>query len=143
MELADKNILFVEDDEFIGDVITHHLQKAGALFKWVRDGRDALEMLKENSFDIILTDIVMEGMSGVEMLKQIRTQPDLTNIPVLILTNLGNDDEQVTEMRELGVAGFFAKSSTSFEGLIGVISCLLANSNNGKTKTTKCDVGKN
>ncbi len=132
MELEGKNILFVEDDEFIGGIITHNLEKVGATCEWARDGQEALQKLTEQSFDIVLTDLMMGNVSGLEMLKQIRAHADtgISNLPVLVLTNLNNNDEVVVQARELGVSGFFAKSSTPFESLAGVITCVLNGSDN-------------
>ncbi len=127
MELTGTKILFVEDDEFIGGIITHHIENSGADYDWVRNGQDALSKLKESKYDIILTDLVMGEHGGVEMIKHVRADQNLIDIPVLVLTNLGNDDKEVVEARELGVQGFFAKSSTPFESLAGVISCILGN----------------
>lgn len=132
MQLKDINILFVEDDEFIGGVIVHHLQEFGAKHEWVRNGLDAIELLKINNFDIVLTDLKMEGGSGVEMIKQMRSNSDMAEMPILVLTNLSNDDPEVARARQLGVSGFFAKSSTPFESLAGIISCILKEKESSK-----------
>ncbi len=133
MELTGTKILFVEDDEFIGGVITHHIENSGATYDWAKNGKNALQKLSEDKYDIILTDLVMGEHGGVELVRHVRTDQNLKHIPILVLTNLSNDDKEVVEARELGVQGFFAKSSTPFESLAGVISCTLGNSTNDDT----------
>lgn len=124
-KLQGKKILFVEDDVFVGDIVVKHLVDAGALCEWTQDGFEALTKLRNESFDLILTDLKMDKMSGNDMLKRVRANEDTKDIPVIILTNLANDDEEVIKAREFKVAGFLAKSSTPMANLVGIISCVL------------------
>ena len=130
-------VLFVEDDDFIGGIISSNLNKSGAESIWARDGLEALEKLKTDDFSIVLTDLKMEKLNGVEMIREIRKDPTLINMPILVLTNLSNDDEEVVNARALGVEGFFSKSSTPFELLAGVIACALGIHNDPSNKECK------
>lgn len=127
MELQGKNILLVEDDEFIGDIILQHLKNAGATYAWARNGNEGLTKLHEGTFDLILTDLMMGEMNGVEMIKNIRDDEKYTHIPILVLTNLTNDDTEVKQAGEFNVSGFFSKSSTSLGELVVRIAKILEN----------------
>jgi len=76
------NILIIEDEEAISNLIKINLTMAGYESRQVFDGLEALNLLKEESFDLILMDIMLPGMDGFELMKRIK---DL-NIPVIFLT---------------------------------------------------------
>ncbi len=123
------NILFVEDDEFIGGVITLHLENAGARFFWARGGNEAYDILMKEKFDIVLTDLKMKNGSGIELIKQIKSNQNFVDIPILVLTNLTNEDIEVIDAKKMGVKSFFAKSSTPMGELVRVVACILKISN--------------
>jgi len=76
------NILIIEDDEAISNLIKINLSMAGYESRQVFDGLEAFNLLKEESFDLVLMDIMLPGMDGFELMKRIK---DL-NIPVIFLT---------------------------------------------------------
>ena len=76
------HILIIEDDEAISNLIKINLNMAGYESRQVFDGIDAFNLLKEDSFDLILMDIMLPGMDGFELLDKIRN----LNIPVIFLT---------------------------------------------------------
>lgn len=125
MVLEGKNILVVEDDEFIGDIIIRHLVEAGATYEWAKDGAEGIEKLKGGTFDIILSDLLMPGMGGVEMLTKVKEDEAFKDIPVIVITNQTNDDIEVQQVSSLGINNFFAKSSTSMNELIARIKTVL------------------
>jgi DNA-binding response OmpR family regulator len=88
-----KNILLVEDDPFIIDIYTTKLKEVGFNVQSSTDGEDALKKVKENKFDLILLDIVLPKLTGLECLKQIKASPQHKNIPIIILSNLGQKYE--------------------------------------------------
>lgn len=74
------NVLLVEDNERVGEFALGLLAEIGQRATWVRDGKEALEVLEDdrNAFDIVFSDVVMPGMSGVELAQNIRNRwPDL------------------------------------------------------------------
>jgi len=76
------NVLIIEDDEAISNLIKINLSMAGYESRQVFDGLEAFDLLKEESFDLMLMDIMLPGMDGFELMKRIK---DL-NIPVIFLT---------------------------------------------------------
>ncbi len=73
------------------------------------DGRAALQLLRSTVPDIVLTDIRMPGMTGIELTREIRTQPALADVVVVMLTTFADDDCLVASARE-GAAGYLLKS---------------------------------
>ncbi len=124
-KLKGKKILFVEDDVFVGDIVVRHLVDAGALCEWTKDGFDALSKMNNESFDIIITDLHMDRMDGSDMIERMRAKDGMSDTPVIILTNLSNNDEEVKKARELNVNGFLPKSSTSMQNLVGIVASVL------------------
>ncbi len=76
-----KKILVVDDDQIMGDILSDILNYKGYHVSWVGSGADALQTLQENDFDIVLLDLLLPGMSGIEVLKKInQLKPETTVI---------------------------------------------------------------
>ena len=99
-------VLVVEDDPVIGKSLQQGLQEAGDSCAWARDGEQALDMVKRDSFDGITLDQMMPGISGLEFLKRIRLQKVTT--PVILLTARGTVEERV-EGLETGADDYLVK----------------------------------
>ena len=84
MAAASKKILLVDDEQSICDIVEKYLKKQGYEVAQSNNGSDALEIIKSGSIDLVVTDIKMPGMSGVELLRKIREYR--SSIPVLITT---------------------------------------------------------
>jgi len=81
-----KNILVVEDSAIIMELIRFLLTTFGYESKEARDGFEALKIVKENRFDLILLDIQLPGLDGLEVLKEIKSLPEVCRTPVIALT---------------------------------------------------------
>lgn len=79
-------ILVVDDNELNRDLLSRRLAKRGFVVQVAEDAFKALEWLQENACDLILLDIMMPGMSGVEMLEKVRARHDGTELPVIMAT---------------------------------------------------------
>lgn len=84
-----KNILIIEDDAHVRSFVMKGLREEGFLITAARNGADGLEIFKDDKFDLILLDIMLPGMSGIEVCKQIRA---LNSIPIILLTALGTSE---------------------------------------------------
>jgi two-component system, OmpR family, alkaline phosphatase synthesis response regulator PhoP len=104
------NILIVEDDEAISNLIKINLNMAGYENRQVFDGLDAFHLLKEESFDLILMDIMLPGMDGFELMKRIK---DL-NIPVIFLTAKNGLVDKVTGLKS-GAEDYIVKPFETIE----------------------------
>lgn len=102
-------ILVVEDDKFLRELISQKLTKEGYDVKEAIDGEDGVVKVKEEKPDIILLDLILPGMDGFEVLAKIKDDPEVENIPVVILSNLGQRDD-VERGLKLGAVDFLIKA---------------------------------
>ena len=89
---AAKKILCIEDEPFIGDLYRRAFEKAGYIAEIIADGAAGLERAKSNEFDIILLDIMIPQILGIDVLHELRKISGL-KAKVVIATNLEQDDE--------------------------------------------------
>lgn len=87
----EKRILVVDDEERIREVIRIILQKEDVFIEDASDGREALEKVKNNKYDLVILDIVMPGIDGIKVLEEIRSDENTSNLPVIILSAKSED----------------------------------------------------
>lgn len=103
-------LLLVDDDEFLLNMYSLKFKKSGFEVMTVASGQEALAKLREgNAFDIVILDIIMPGMDGLELLAQIRKEKLAEGAVVVMLTNQGDGIERA---KELGVNGYIVKATT-------------------------------
>jgi len=88
-------VLLVEDDEAIGDLVKYNLERQGFSVDWVLDGKEALEKLKEKRYDIIILDLMLPGVDGLELCQKVRQEGKNRETPIIVLTALGDEDTKV------------------------------------------------
>lgn len=104
-----KKILLIEDDQFIIDIYSTKLKEEGFDVDVAMNGEKAIEKVKEKP-DLILLDIVLPGLDGWEILREIKRQEESKSIPVIILSNLSQKSE-VEKSFKLGVTKYLIKSN--------------------------------
>jgi len=104
-----KKILIVEDDNFVAEVYFAKLTEMGYEAILAQNGEEGLSALKRDKIDLILLDILMPIMNGMEMLEEIKKNEGWKNIPVILLTNVG-EKESIQKVREMGVKNYLIKS---------------------------------
>ena len=104
-----KSILLVEDDEFLAELYATKLNLENFEVSLAVDGEKGLKMIKELKPDLILLDIILPKMDGFEILKNMKADPELKNIPVILLTNLSQKDE-VKRGLDLGATDYLIKA---------------------------------
>ena len=112
-----QKILLVEDEALISDLYSYQLKASGYEVKTAGDGLTGLKMLEEESFDLILLDIMLPGMNGLEMLREYKSKHPTKTPLVLLLTNLGQD-AVIKEGFSLGAAGYLIKASYTPEQVV-------------------------
>lgn len=115
-----KKILLVEDETFIADLYAHQLSKAGFEVKIANDGATGLKLLDQESFDLLLLDIMLPGINGLEILRQWKATHAQSSMPVILLTNLGQD-AVIKEGFTLGAQGYLIKASYTPEQIVNEI----------------------
>ncbi len=115
------NILLVEDESRVADFIKRGLKSEGLFVEHAGDGETALELMEQRSFDLIVLDLMLPGISGQDVCRKMRARNNFT--PVLMLTALDSVDERVAGLR-LGADDYLAKPF-SFDELVARIEALV------------------
>lgn len=102
-------ILLVEDDSFLVEMYTTKFELEGFEVSSAEDGQKGLEMVKKDRPDIILLDILMPKMDGFAVLDALKKDKETVDIPVILLTNLGQKDD-VKKGFEKGAVGYLIKA---------------------------------
>ncbi|KKP69912.1 hypothetical protein A2X44_01740 [candidate division CPR3 bacterium GWF2_35_18] len=105
-----KKILIVEDDEFLSSLYKELLTEEGYNVDLMKDGQTGLDAAKKGGYDLILLDIMLPKMDGLQVLKTLEESNNEKNGPIVMLTNLGQDSI-VRDALKNGASGFLIKSS--------------------------------
>src|SRR6185295_5825707 len=114
VEAPRRKILLAEDDEMIRVVIQRLLEREGFDVTTCSDGSSALASAYENTYSMILSDILMPRLDGFELLQRLRELPDTERTPVVMLTSMGKE-EDVHRGFELGADDYIVKPFSSSE----------------------------
>lgn len=104
-----KKILVVEDDKFLRELITQKLMKEDYETSEAVDGEEGIKKIKEEKPDLVLLDLILPGIDGFEVLSKKREDASLGQIPVIILSNLGQK-EDVERGLKLGAVDYLIKA---------------------------------
>lgn len=104
-----KKILIVEDEEVLLNVLKDRFEAEGWGVAVATNGDEAMQALEKNSFNLVLLDLLMPKKDGFEVLKEVRDNPELNNLPIIVLSNLGGD-EDIKRALELGANDYFVKT---------------------------------
>jgi len=125
-------ILLVDDDEELVELMRDYLQREGYEIETAHDGEAGLAAAREWSPDIVVLDVMMSGISGIQVLRQIRTESD---VPILMLTARGDDADRIAGL-ELGSDDYVAKPCTPRE-LMARIRAILKRTGADAAATTQ------
>lgn len=106
-------ILIVEDDKFILKAIAYKFEEAGFVVKATRTAEEGLEILEKWLPDAIILDILLPGIDGYAFLRTVKANLKWKDIPVIIASNLSQDDEV-----DIGVVEYIVKSDLSLDSLV-------------------------
>jgi len=101
-------LLVVDDNEMNRDLLSRRLERKGYRVKTAADGLHALELVGQGSIDLVLLDIMMPGMSGIEVLRALREQSSASELPVIMVSAKG-ESEDVVQALELGANDYVTK----------------------------------
>ena len=114
---ATARVLLVEDDKFLRRACEASLRQRGFDVTTANDGEEGLRLAQVEPYaDVILLDLLMPKVPGIEVLRVLKSQPETENIPVLILSNSSREDDKQQAM-QLGAAGYYVKANLSLREL--------------------------
>ena len=111
---APVRVLIVDDMHSNRELISHALPSDEFQVTEAGDGVSALELVSTQAFDVVLLDIMMPGMDGLEVCEKLRSDPDNAQLPIIILTALGNPDD-IAHGMEVGASDYLTKPFTVAE----------------------------
>jgi len=114
-----KRILIVDDEEVIRKFLKIHLTKLGYEVTEAEDGEKAIEKIGGGKFDLIICDVMMPNKNGWEVVKEVKSNPKLDQIPIILLT-AKNDDVDMFKGYELGADFYMTKPFTKDQLLYGL-----------------------
>jgi len=104
----EKNIVIVDDSESIREVVEFTLTNAGNSVKVAVDGEDALKYFDGSKVDLVVTDLYMPKMDGIELIKEIRKKDDYKFVPIIFLSTESQQTKK-NEAKEAGATGWIVK----------------------------------
>ncbi len=122
----ESDVLIVDDSAAIRKILQRVLRQTGMAINTIHeagDGEDALNLLRSHKVDLVLTDINMPKMDGLELLAALKKSPEWVNVPVVMITTEGGETK-VAEAVRLGAAGYVRKPFTADqikEKLVGIL----------------------
>ncbi|NQV88474.1 MAG: response regulator [Parcubacteria group bacterium] len=123
--LTGKKVLWVEDDQFLGELISKKLISSGCATTYASSGEKALEELAKNTPDVVLLDIMLPGgIDGFAILEKMRANPAQKDVPVILFSNL-NSKEDVQKGMKLGASRFLIKATLVPDEIVTEIESVL------------------
>lgn len=121
-KLQKKKILVIEDDRLFSDIYAAKFAEEGFDVVLSTDGEEGLARLLSEKPDVVLLDIVLPRITGLELIERIRKHEDahVRETPVIVVTNL-NQEAYVSKMRGFGVKAYFMKSDVLFSQVLAKV----------------------
>jgi len=123
-QITKKFILVAEDDPFYAKIYKLMLTKEGYEVQITEDGVEAMKIARQRKPDLILLDLVMPHKDGFETLEELKTYPKLRSVKVVVLTNLGQQEDK-DRIKRLGAQDYIVKSSLSIDQMMERIKSFL------------------
>ena len=118
-------ILIIEDDRFLRELMARKLEQTGYEIVEAVDGEDGLKKVAAEKPDLTLLDLILPGIDGFEVLSKMKEKPELSKIPVIILSNLGQR-EDIERGLKLGAVDFLVKAHFTPNEIVDKIKQILA-----------------
>lgn len=106
-------ILLAEDDQVISEMYTAKFKASGFRVLLAEDGEEAIRLVREEHPDIALLDVIMPKKEGTEVIMEMKADPEVKDIPVIFLTNLGGRTEDTEAGLALGAVDFITKAEVT------------------------------
>lgn len=124
-EQSMKKILVIEDDQFYSSIFQRKLTKEGFEVHTAADGEQGIAQAKEIKPDLILLDMIMPVKDGFETLKELKADQNLKDINVIVLSNLGQEND-IASTKTLGAVDYIVKANMSVQEMVEKIRKYIA-----------------
>lgn len=117
-------VLIIEDEQFIREIYKRQIEKAGYSVDGYGNGKEGLLALQQNHYDLVLLDIMLPDLNGLEILKEAKQNSATKDVPIILLTNLGQD-EIIKEGFKLGAQSYLIKASYTPDQVVQEVQNIL------------------
>jgi two-component system phosphate regulon response regulator PhoB len=117
--MSKSKILVVEDDPDISELLQFNLEKSGYAPFWAENGEEALKLAQKQLPDLILLDILLPGLNGLEVCRRLKRDPALEHIPIIMVTAKGEEMDRIVGL-ELGADDYIVKPFSIREILLRI-----------------------
>jgi CheY-like chemotaxis protein len=124
MKTLTKQILLVEDDRFLRRACAAGLRQRGWTVLTAVDGEEALRIIQSERIDLVLLDMLMPKLHGLDVMRALKAEERTQSIPVLVLSN-SSREQDVQEIMQLGAVGYLVKANLSLQELGDRVAGLL------------------
>lgn len=124
MDKENKKVLLIDDDDFIRKIYKDRFMADNFEVDEAKSGSEGLEKLKTGKCDVVLLDMVMPDMSGVEVIKKIRSNKNLSGLPIVMLSALGQESD-IKEAMDAGASRYVIKDKTTPQELSVIIKGIM------------------
>jgi DNA-binding response OmpR family regulator len=119
-------IVVVDDDQLLVSMYKQKLAKDGYQVSVALNGKEGLKKIKEEKPTLVLLDIMMPKMNGLEVLAALKSDPQIKNTPVILLTNLARDEEDINKGLEMGAVAYLIKSQIKPSQVVSKVKEILS-----------------
>ena len=137
--MPSSTILIVEDEPDIAEVLTYNLEREGMIVHVVERGDDAVGALEAHHPDLVVLDLMLPGMDGLEVARRIRSEPATAEMPLVMLTAKAEEVDRIVGL-ELGADDYITKPFSPREAVLR-IKAVLRRSSEGPGPTTAIEAG--
>lgn len=119
-----KKILLIEDEDYIREIYKEEIESSGFSVDAMPTGRQGLDAFYKNTYDMVVLDIILPDINGLDILKKIKENSLKKSVPVLLLTNLGQDII-VKQGLEFGAEAYLEKIDNTPDTVVDKIKSIL------------------
>ena len=133
-------VLLVEDERDIADLVRYHVEKAGMRFIHATDGGTALKLAHSEQPDVALLDLMLPGLDGLEVCRQLRREAATRRLPIIMLTARGEEVDRVVGL-ELGADDYVVKPFSAREVVARIRAVLRRTDTSAPAEDTPIEIG--
>jgi DNA-binding response OmpR family regulator len=117
-------IVIAEDDKFLAKVLSNKFRRINYEVFIASDGIEAGNKIRTELPDVVLLDLMMPNKNGFEILEEIKAEPQFKNLPIIVLSNLGQKTD-IARSKKLGAADYLVKSNLSINAVVDKVKEIL------------------
>lgn len=125
--------ILIEDEGSLRDLYKREFEAKGFALEGFATGKEGLAAIRNGKYDVVLLDIMLPDIDGLEVLKRIKEDAKTQNLPVILLTNLGQD-KVIKDGFAMGANGYFVKAHYSIQEIVDAVVKLLKEKHPGLFK---------